>query len=68
MVKLVQNLNHIVTAKGIVALNFWDNGFKQLSSNKKPLSILQMQKVKNLELCLQKYLKHNFMQLVQIHK
>ncbi|QKJ23796.1 TRAP transporter substrate-binding protein [Poseidonibacter lekithochrous] len=28
-----------VTAKGIVALNFWDNGFKQLSSNKKPLLV-----------------------------
>ncbi|MDC0932478.1 TRAP transporter substrate-binding protein [Arcobacteraceae bacterium] len=30
-------LKSMVTAKGIVALNFWDNGFKQLSSNKKPL-------------------------------
>jgi len=30
-------LKSLVTAKGIVALNFWDNGFKQLSSNKKPL-------------------------------
>jgi C4-dicarboxylate-binding protein DctP len=26
-----------VAAKGIIALNFWDNGFKQLSSNKKAL-------------------------------
>jgi len=30
-------LKSMVTAKGIVALNFWDNGFKQLSSNEKPL-------------------------------
>jgi len=30
-------LKSMVTAKGIVALNFWDNGFKQLSSNAKPL-------------------------------
>lgn len=30
-------LKAMVTAKGIVALNFWDNGFKQLSSNKKAL-------------------------------
>jgi len=30
-------LKEMVTRKGIVALNFWDNGFKQLSSNKKPL-------------------------------
>jgi C4-dicarboxylate-binding protein DctP len=32
-------LKSYVTAKGIVALNFWDNGFKQLSSNVKPLII-----------------------------
>jgi len=30
-------LKEMVTRKGIVALNFWDNGFKQLSSNKKAL-------------------------------
>lgn len=34
-----QALKDKVTAKGIVALNFWDNGFKQLSSNKKPLLV-----------------------------
>ena len=32
-------LKSMVNAKGIVALNFWDNGFKQLSSNKKPLIV-----------------------------
>lgn len=32
-----QALKDKVTAKGIVALNFWDNGFKQLSSSKKAL-------------------------------
>ncbi|MGB5792648.1 TRAP transporter substrate-binding protein [Poseidonibacter sp.] len=32
-----QKLKSMVTEKGIVALNFWDNGFKQLTSNQKPL-------------------------------
>ena len=30
-------LKDMVTAKGIVALDFWDNGFKQLSSSKQAL-------------------------------
>ena len=34
-----QALKDKVTAKGIIALNFWDNGFKQLSSNKKALLV-----------------------------
>jgi C4-dicarboxylate-binding protein DctP len=32
-----RKLKGMVTAKGFVALSFWDNGFKQLSSSKKPL-------------------------------
>ncbi|BFU76958.1 TRAP transporter substrate-binding protein [Arcobacter sp. 15-2] len=32
-----QKLKDMVTAKGIVALNYWDNGFKQFSSNEKPV-------------------------------
>ncbi|MGM0518989.1 MAG: TRAP transporter substrate-binding protein [Campylobacterota bacterium] len=32
-----QALKDMVTAKGIVALDFWDNGFKQLSSSKEAL-------------------------------
>jgi len=32
-----QKLKDMVTKKGFVALNFWDNGFKQLSSSKKAL-------------------------------
>jgi len=32
-----QALKDKVAAKGIIALNFWDNGFKQLSTNKEPL-------------------------------
>ena len=32
-----QKLKDMVTSKGYVALNFWDNHFKQLSSSKKPL-------------------------------
>ena len=30
-------LRDMVTAKGIVALNYWDNGFKQFTSNEKPV-------------------------------
>ena len=30
-------LKNMVTKKGFVALNYWDNGFKQLSTNKKAL-------------------------------
>ncbi|WP_258239201.1 TRAP transporter substrate-binding protein [Arcobacter sp. CECT 8989] len=32
-----QKLKDMVTDKGYVALSFWDNGFKQLSSSSKPL-------------------------------
>lgn len=32
-----QKLKDMVTAKGIVALDFWDNGFKQFSSSTKAL-------------------------------
>ncbi|WP_072682451.1 TRAP transporter substrate-binding protein [Arcobacter sp. LA11] len=32
-----EKLKAMVTKKGIVALDFWDNHFKQLSSSKKPL-------------------------------
>ncbi len=32
-----QKLKDMVTAKGIVALDFWDNAFKQLTSSKKAL-------------------------------
>jgi len=32
-----QELKDMVTAKGIIALDFWDNGFKQLSSSSKAL-------------------------------
>jgi C4-dicarboxylate-binding protein DctP len=32
-----EKLKDMVTAKGIVALDFWDNGFKQFSSSKKAL-------------------------------
>ncbi|NOX16516.1 MAG: TRAP transporter substrate-binding protein [Epsilonproteobacteria bacterium] len=32
-----QKLKDMVTKRGFVALNYWDNGFKQLSTNKKPL-------------------------------
>jgi len=32
-----KKLRDMVTKKGFVALNYWDNGFKQLSTNKKAL-------------------------------
>jgi len=32
-----QKLKDMVTAKGYVALDYWDNAFKQFTSNKKPL-------------------------------
>eukprot|EP01029_Cantina_marsupialis_P010891 TRINITY_DN2457_c0_g2_i1.p1 TRINITY_DN2457_c0_g2~~TRINITY_DN2457_c0_g2_i1.p1 ORF type:complete len:222 (+),score=37.48 TRINITY_DN2457_c0_g2_i1:67-732(+) len=35
--KVGQNLKDMVSSKGYVALDFWDNGFKQLSSSKKAL-------------------------------
>jgi C4-dicarboxylate-binding protein DctP len=35
--KVGQKLKDMVTKKGFVALDYWDNGFKQLSSNKKAL-------------------------------
>ncbi len=35
--KVGQELKQMVTDKGYVALSFWDNGFKQLSSSKKAL-------------------------------
>ncbi|WP_331775495.1 TRAP transporter substrate-binding protein [Sulfurospirillum sp. 1612] len=35
--KVGQKLKDLVTAKGFVALNYWDNGFKDMSSNKKPI-------------------------------
>ncbi len=35
--KVGRKLKGMVTAKGIVALDFWDNGFKQFSSSKKAL-------------------------------
>lgn len=32
-----EKLKELVTAKGIIALDFWDAGFKQFSSSKKPI-------------------------------
>ncbi len=35
--KVGQDLKDMITSKGYVALSFWDNGFKQLSTSKKAL-------------------------------
>ncbi len=35
--KVGQRLKDMVTAKGFVALDFWDNAFKQMSDSKRPL-------------------------------
>jgi len=40
----------MVTKKGFIALNFWDNHFKHLSSSKKALIAPSDAKVKSLEL------------------
>lgn len=35
--KVGQKLKDLITAKGFVALNYWDNGFKDMSSSKKAI-------------------------------
>ena len=53
-------LKAMVTAKGIVALNFWDNGFKQLSSNKKPLLMPEDAKGQKFRIMSSKVLEAQF--------
>jgi len=53
-------LKSMVTAKGIVALNFWDNGFKQLSSNSKPLLMPEDAKGQKFRIMSSKVLEAQF--------
>ena len=53
-------LKSMVTAKGIVALNFWDNGFKQLSSNAKPLLMPEDAKGQKFRIMSSKVLEAQF--------
>jgi len=55
-----QALKDKVTAKGIVALNFWDNGFKQLSSSKKPLLMPEDAKGQKFRIMSSKVLEAQF--------
>ena len=49
-----------VTAKGIVALNYWDNAFKQLTSNKNPLSMPEDAKGQKFRIMSSKVLEAQF--------
>jgi len=53
-------LKSMVTAKGIVALNYWDNGFKQLSSNKKLIKMPEDAKGQKFRIMSSKVLEAQF--------
>lgn len=55
-----RKLKGLVGAKGIVALNFWDNGFKQLSSNKKALLVPEDAKGQKFRIMSSKVLEAQF--------
>lgn len=63
-----QALKDKVNKKGFIALDFWDNGFKQFSSNKKLSFLQKMLRDKNFALCPHVYLKHKLKHLVEIHR
>ncbi|APW66156.1 MULTISPECIES: TRAP transporter substrate-binding protein [Arcobacteraceae] len=55
-----QALKDKVTAKGIVALNYWDNAFKQLSSNKNALTMPEEAKGQKFRIMSSKVLEAQF--------
>ncbi len=55
-----QRLKDMVTAKGFVALDFWDNGFKQLTSSKKALIHPSDAKGQKFRIMSSKVLKEQF--------
>lgn len=55
-----EKLKGLVTKKGIVALNFWDNGFKQLSSAKKALIVPADAKSQKFRIMSSKVLEAQF--------
>jgi len=55
-----KKLKAMVTKKGIVALNFWDNHFKQLSSSKKALIVPEDAKGQKFRIMSSKVLEAQF--------
>ena len=53
-------LKALVAKKGIIALNFWDNGFKQLSSSKKALIMPEDAKGQKFRIMSSKVLEAQF--------
>ncbi len=58
--KVGQKLKDMVTNKGYVALSFWDNGFKQLSSSKKALVMPEDAKGQKFRIMSSKVLEAQF--------
>ncbi len=55
-----QKLKDMVNAKGYIALAFWDNNFKQLSSSKKPLILPEDAKGQKFRIMSSKVLEEQF--------
>ena len=55
-----QKLKDLLRSKGYVALNFWDNHFKQLTSSKKPLIYPQDAKDQKFRIMSSKVLEEQF--------
>lgn len=55
-----KKLKDLVTKKGFVALNYWDNGFKQLSTSKKPLVLPSDAKGQKFRIMSSKVLEAQF--------
>ncbi|WP_321470529.1 TRAP transporter substrate-binding protein [Halarcobacter sp.] len=55
-----QKLKDMVNSKGYIALNFWDNHFKQLSSSKKPLILPEDAKGQKFRIMSSKVLEEQF--------
>jgi C4-dicarboxylate-binding protein DctP len=58
-----KKLRDMVTKKGFVALNYWDNGFKQLSTNGKPLLVPSDAKGQKFRIMSSKVLEAQFKQV-----
>lgn len=55
-----QKLKNMVTSKGYIALSFWDNGFKQLTSSKNPLVLPEDAKGQKFRIMSSKVLEAQF--------
>ncbi len=58
--KVGNTIKNLLTRKGFVALNYWDNGFKQLSSSVKPLFIPRDAENLNFRIMNSQVLKEQF--------